>query len=89
MNTKRQLVVAVALFAALNAGIAPAMAAGAAKKSVARAAEIPMLAPIIITGKRLTLEEKTALTQQDHHNEVKKVVRKKSDNNRMAALGTF
>ncbi|MFJ2987463.1 hypothetical protein ACIPF8_06330 [Collimonas sp. NPDC087041] len=86
MNTNRQLIVAVTLFAALSAGIAPAMAAGPAKKAAAASEEIPMLPPIIIIGKRLTPEEKAMLAQQDHNRNVKKVARKKSDANRVAAF---
>lgn len=67
----------------------PAMAAGAAKKTVSAGEEVPMLPPIIVIGKPLTLAERTALAQQDRNNNVQKVARKKSDNNRMAPIGIF
>lgn len=86
MNTHRQVIVAVTLFAALSAGIAPAMAAAPCKKAAVAAEEIPMLPPIVIIGKRLTPEEKAVLAQQDHNRNVKKVARKKLDANRVSAL---
>ncbi|AMP03889.1 hypothetical protein [Collimonas pratensis] len=91
MNTSSKLLVAVTLLATLSVSAVPAMAAAcAAKQTVAKADDIPLLMPpIVIVGKRLTPEEKAMYAAQDRALNMKKIARKKNASTATAALSAL
>lgn len=90
MNTSSKLLLAATLLATLSVSAVPATAACAAKQTVAKADEIPLLMPpIVIVGKRLTPEEKAMYAAQDRAQNMKKIARKKNASTATAALSAL
>ncbi|HWW05044.1 hypothetical protein [Collimonas sp.] len=93
MKPASRLLVAATLLATLSLSmtVSPAMAAAPARKTATQvqAEEIPQLPPIVIIGKRMTVEEKVAFAQQQHAQGMKKVARKKNEKTGMSALSAL